>query len=110
MTDKEVIKALECCNKDDCDNCPNDFGNCYANLAGYALDLTNRQKAEIERLRKYYFAHAYDECHNEAIKEFAERLKKRLYDKPSIFTQQRYIVDDEIDNLVKEMTGGGNDG
>ena len=49
MKDNEIIKALECCKKDDCDNCPNDFGNCYANLAGYALDLINRQKAEIEK-------------------------------------------------------------
>ena len=52
MTDKEIIKALECCKKDDCDNCPNDFGNCYANLSGYSLDIINRQQAEIERLRK----------------------------------------------------------
>lgn len=39
--------------------------------------------------------------------ESAERLKKRLYDNPSIFTQQRYIVVDEIDSLVEEMKGGG---
>ena len=52
MTDKEIIKAMECCKKDDCDNCPNDFGNCYANLSGYSLDIINRQQAEIERLRK----------------------------------------------------------
>lgn len=52
MTDKEIIKALECCKKDDCDNCPNDFGNCYANLSGYSLDLIKRKQAEIERLRK----------------------------------------------------------
>lgn len=53
MTDNEIIKALECCQKTDCNNCPNDFGNCYANLVGYsryALDLINRQKAEIENL------------------------------------------------------------
>jgi hypothetical protein len=43
---------------------------------------------------------------SEVIDEFAERLKKRLYDKSSIFTQQRYIVNDEIDNLVEEMKGG----
>ena len=48
MTDKEIIKALECCKRDDCDNCPNGFGNCYANLAGYALDLINRLQEEIE--------------------------------------------------------------
>ena len=46
-----IIKALECCKNDDCDNCPNDFGNCYANLAGYSLDLINRQKAEIDELK-----------------------------------------------------------
>ena len=41
------------------------------------------------------------------IDEFAEKLKKRLYDNPTIFTQQRYIVVDEIDSLVEEMEGGG---
>ena len=51
MTDKEIINASECCKKDDCDNCPNDFGNCYANLSGYAIDLINRQKAEIDELK-----------------------------------------------------------
>lgn len=50
MTDNEIIKALKCCKKDDCENCPNDFGNCYANLAGYALDIIKRQKAEIKNL------------------------------------------------------------
>jgi hypothetical protein len=43
---------------------------------------------------------------NNVIDEFAERLKKRLYNKPSIFTQQRYIVVDEIDSLVEEMKRG----
>jgi hypothetical protein len=52
MKDKEIVKALECCKKDDCDNCPNDFGNCYANLAGYALDLINRLQEDNERLRE----------------------------------------------------------
>lgn len=49
LTDAEVKKALECCGKDDCDNCPNTFGNCYSNLAGYTLDLINRQEGEIEK-------------------------------------------------------------
>lgn len=40
------------------------------------------------------------------IDEFAERVKKYLYEKPSIFTQQRYIVVAEIDKLVEEMKGG----
>ena len=50
LTDAEIKKALECCKKDDCDNCPNDFGNCYANLAGYALDLINRLQAEEKEI------------------------------------------------------------
>ena len=52
MTDEQIIKALECCKHDDCDNCPNCFGNCESNLATHSLDLINRQKAEIERLEK----------------------------------------------------------
>ena len=91
MTDNEIIKALECCKCDDCDNCPNDFGNCYANLAGYALDLINRQKAEIERLEdklETVKRIAIDTiplveediatAKAEAIKEFAERLKEMV--------------------------------
>ena len=106
MTDNEIIKALECCKNDDCDNCPNDFGNCYANLAGYALDLFHNYEAEIERLTyelecllchatgNKLSEHTYplgtmencvdeyiDECCEEAkaeaIKEFAERLKAK---------------------------------
>ena len=49
---------------------------------------------------------AFERGRLKGIKEFAERLKKRLYEKPTIFTQQRYIVNSEIDNLVEEMKGG----
>lgn len=55
FTDEEVIKALECCCKDnyegDCPKCPLQLnGNCNVILAEHALDLINRQKEEIERL------------------------------------------------------------
>ena len=52
MIDNDIIKALECCKKDDCDNCPNNFGSCYANLSGYAIDLINRQQARIKELEE----------------------------------------------------------
>ena len=52
MEREHIIKALECCSADDCDNCPNTFGNCYANLAGYALALIRELTEENERLRK----------------------------------------------------------
>ena len=126
MTDNEIIKALECCKKDDCYNCPNDFGNCYANLAGFALDLINRQKAEIERLQETICmltktGRFYSKVRAEAIKEFAERLKEticqenELYEKcvkdMLTFDYQRGYADSNdrfvwcIDNLVKEMVG-----
>lgn len=58
MTDNEIIKALECC-MNACKECPfKKYGEeCAAKLNKCALDLINRQKAEIERLRvdlKYY--------------------------------------------------------
>lgn len=52
MTDNEIIKALECCSYYDvCLNCPCfSFCGCTPELLESALDLINRQKAEIERL------------------------------------------------------------
>lgn len=131
MTDNEIIKALGCCSKDDCDNCPNTFGNCYANLAGYALALINRQKAEIKRLKEdnkiltinadNAFQDGLDEAKDlysheikaEAVKEFAKRLHKDIDD----FREKREMVmlpytegallyvERKIDNLVKETVG-----
>lgn len=50
MTDKEIIEALECCNTHRCVDCP--YGcDCLDHLTGNALDLINRQRAEIERLK-----------------------------------------------------------
>ena len=55
FTDNEIIKALECCTKvDACHECP--YGAACLDdkyvsiIAKDALDLINRQKAEIERL------------------------------------------------------------
>ena len=99
MTDTDIIKALECCKKDDCDNCPNDFGNCYANLAGYALDLINRQKEELEAVQSAIDnAYVYvNEQKAEAIKEFAERLKEQM--------TREYYSDYAVDRTLKEMVG-----
>ena len=117
MTDNEVIKALECCAFwGECTDCPYDdiaykssTDNCTYNSTKDALDLINRQKAEIERLEKLNIIYkgGVDYFKSEAIKEFAERLKAS-----QIITQQSkegccvYEFDDElIDNLVEEMCG-----
>ena len=55
MTDEQIIKASE---------------NAIA-VVDWAIDLINRQKAEIERLLQ-----KLQQAKSEAIKEFAERLKK----------------------------------
>lgn len=63
MTDNEIIKALECCTSEGfvCSGCPYDTleaqgveyteYDCSWYLRADALDLIERQKAEIERLK-----------------------------------------------------------
>lgn len=127
MTDNEIVKALGfCAIEGGCDiDCPGRKFGCE--IEKYALDLINRQKAEIERLqttlddvlnrqpvlveRTEKYARA------EVTKEFAERLKTYPIDcnlpllgletKQEIeayFNSVMKQIDNAIDNLVKEMT------
>lgn len=58
MTDNEIIKALECCHDySDCGDCSYGIfrtknGLCVDLLHKGALDLINRQKAEIGKLKE----------------------------------------------------------
>ena len=89
MTDNEIVKALECCCKNNnCDGCPLDYltfsSQCASELAIKSLDIINRQKAEIERLNKEVETFAdigkmYSEIKAEAYREFAERSEKELF-------------------------------
>lgn len=126
MKDEQIIKALECCatdDGDDCFQCP--YGNivykpgnggCVNRCRKEALDLINRQKIEIEGLQERisYLEESIDcsrkeynkllqklqQAKSEAIKEFAEKLKKRF-----CLSAGRCVVDVyHIDKLVKEMT------
>lgn len=113
MTDNEIIKALECCAKSNyfaCSSCSQKqfLKTCKGVTPRDILDLINRQKAEIDKLKIEICAlsekritfperlkivkHAR-EC---AIKEFANRLKK--------IKQMPLITNNDIDTLVKEMT------
>ena len=109
MTDNEIIKRLERCVK---------CGNRNYNT-DIILDLINRQKAEIERLKECpKCIYEYDgktteycvqgPCSNfktveqiksEAIKEFAKRLKCGVPQENGVI--RCYNIDD----LVKEMVG-----
>lgn len=110
MTDDEIVKALECCRDDTCVSCPIcTEGLCNGGLHKNTLDLINRQKADIEQLKKdlmmcklekemmYQVA---DEIKSVAIKDFAEQLKKRFY----LFNGRCVVDVPQIDNLVKEIT------
>lgn len=84
MTDNEIIKALGCCVEltSDCRCCPAyelANGDCIDITKKGAIDLINRQKAEIKRLQETIFmltktGRFYSTVRAEAIKEFAERL------------------------------------
>ncbi|MBQ8540552.1 MAG: hypothetical protein IJ435_03650 [Clostridia bacterium] len=80
-----------------------------------ALDLINRQKAEIERLQleveavnelinplpfKSNFDKAIETAKAEAIKEFAERLKRNI----GFLELPNVVVRGHIDNIIKELT------
>lgn len=95
MTDKEIIKTLECCTKgEDCKHCPliKEWPYCSDDIMVDALALIKHQQAEIEALKienqslrsaaNSYKLH-YNKARTEAVKEFAERLKE-LYTDESI--------------------------
>lgn len=131
MTDNEIIKALECCSKNCCNykEClysDNEL-DCVETLTMDALDLINRQKAEIEKLNKQVFyvpARANGKSMlvrmtlksiaDEAIKKFAEKLKESAFDVDVSFGYGKECYDKavaviEIDNLVKERVGDDNE-
>ena len=127
LPDSEIVKALEICSKyecaRDCKECPLK-SNCDVNvLETLALDLINRQKEEIEGLKKELakpilatkdlkvsFERIYrigeekalvQALKAEAYKEFVERLKKLQY----LSIVDMVVSTKEIDNLLKELVG-----
>ena len=130
IIDEQIIKALECCAKEEDGNCA--IRGCPLHkhckkdihtLEKSALDLINRQKAEIDRLKKENEFHRktitenaqralevlvdeIDKAKSEAIKEFAERLKEKTKLLPFAAMPHTYVTGIDIDRLVKEMEGG----
>lgn len=134
MTDNEIIKAMENCMRNDaarrsCIRCDyfNYSNNCLDKLVNDALDLINRQKAEIERLQKenkilsvnsdtafqdglneaqdLYAEQIKNEVRSEAITEFADRLRK-YYNR--LDNSQGSLISFHIDQIAKETKEGVN--
>lgn len=116
MTDAEIIKALELCSGDvfchKGNGCPyQGVDKCIKVSTHDAIDLINRQQAEIERLEKHelrvamtFNSDTIKRAVTEAVKEFAERLKEKAkMPLGTLYGEMLYIED--IDNLLKETAG-----
>lgn len=134
LTNEDIISSLKViattrnCNECKIRNCKWGTCNCEQTTANAALDLINRQKEEIERLKtELDFAKAfrketsaefslmhrkYDNmlkaAKAEARKEFAEELKEgALF--PHEINDDYAIGLETIDNLLKEMGSNSKD-
>lgn len=120
MTDNEIIKILECCANADCKSCPCNIDNHHCKDIGSQeiLDLINRQKAEIDKLKSRnnfleieyknqsnLFWERVEGAKSEAISEFAERLKKKTYPFPCAIGVENAVTIRAINDLVEEMAG-----
>ena len=110
FTDEELISSLEViattCNCNECKirNCKWGTCNCSQITANAALDLINRQKAEIERLKGSTIVNNIMESQRikretkaEAYKEFAERLCEGKV------SNDKTVIEAKV--LLKEMVG-----
>lgn len=130
MTDNEIIKALECCVQYTTTDIRTYKGMPLEVFSQAVLDLINRRRAEIERLQEHNnilicrvdnLVYECDCAKQEAIKEFAEQLKKDFCDLEFNADTERKTVRvselrDQMDwvlhtvsieiinDLVKEMT------
>lgn len=130
-TDEEIKSSLEMiattqnCNECKIRNCRWGTCNCSQITANAALDLINRQRAEIERLKECpKCVYEYDgevteycvqgPCPNfktveqiktEAYKEFAERLNEKAQIADCFNSYSMVVGARFIDNLLKEMIG-----
>lgn len=72
-----------------------------ANAINDMLGLINRQKAEVERYKRYYYRHEYDKWEKEiktgAYKEFAERLCEGKV------SNDKTVIEAKV--LLEEMVG-----
>lgn len=127
-TDKDIISSLEViattsnCNECKIRNCKWGTCNCSQITANAALDLINRQKSEIERLKakvetrtqeKLALGRIYTqklktvkyETYYEAYKEFAERIRECCDLNNDLSTDAWLSVTADIDCVLKEMSG-----
>lgn len=133
MTDKDIIKSLRKHTTDLCSNCKVEkttlCNECICEIERNALDLINRQQAEIERLTINMNAFGLgvkrekeraDQIKSKAIKELAKKTNemiteiynKHIFGNNDLEAEEKDAIinfsDDVVigfDNLVKETVG-----
>lgn len=117
FTDDEIVKALEICSKNNVirHNELTYEGMPLRFLFEDTFDLIKRQKAYIEKVKPIHnsFERELEFAKQEAIKEFAERLRWYLasaFCYEDIYRNPQKETNRLIDNLVKEMTGEDHNG
>ena len=119
MSDKEIIKALECCiissqGEKPCVECPYSIKNtvnnwCYGVLLKDVLALINRQKAEIDDLNKDLadtIALNYEE--RKGLKAEIERLEAKIFGlqnirKEALYRIKKYIKAEAKKEFASEL-------
>lgn len=104
MTDNEIIGIMKNCSDCICyEDCAyKRYGiYCREHLMENALDVINRQQAEIDRLKteKDNLIKTYAECQIDFLMNFVRKLKCGVPQETGV------IRCADIDNLVKEMVG-----
>lgn len=88
MTEREIIKALECCKDNNCNECP--IKGCTEDIFVEALDLIDRKKAEIERLEKEI--KDKERAYNDEFcsrKEWQSKCRELLKEKQNIKSEEK---------------------
>lgn len=122
MTDNEIKKALKSCRYGACRFCfygDTDRTTCKNDLIENALDLIDRQQAEIGGLRKAIdvldvmisqYKYELKKAKAEAIKEYIEKLKRKKHECGCNYRKKPVyaITEEKIDETYKEMAGDAN--
>lgn len=107
MTDNDIIKVLEYCTTDGwCSNCPHEKKCIEDEITQLALDLINRQKAEIEVKNKLLdiAEEKFETIKADTMQEFIKRFEKKIKD-VKFTIGQTWEIKSAIKEVVKEMVG-----
>ena len=106
MTDKEIIKALECCIKptNGCENCPYyKKEECFDMAKRDALNLINRQQAEIQALREnIHNRKSRENKLRSKIKSFKATINELQHER-EILIEDIHHSADQINEQIEEI-------